>query len=106
MADPKYVSLADVKAMLEKEQEKRELSYEQKLAMQHAATFVKLSTAKTGKLIKELEAVESVSSENAVKIADILPTEPEDVRAIFAKERSAVEKKTVDKVLEIVKSYL
>ena len=38
----------------------------------------------------------------AVKIADLLPSTPEDVRAIFAKERIVLEKEQIQSVIDIV----
>ena len=40
------------------------------------------------------------------KIADILPKYPEDVRAIFSKERINLESDDIQKILDIVAEYL
>lgn len=106
MAEPKIVTMSEVKVLLEKEQEKRELTYEQTLALQHVGTFVKLSPTKTRKLVKSLTELEFMSEANAIKIADILPKEAEEVRAIFAKERFTLEKGDVDKIMGILEEYL
>jgi DNA-directed RNA polymerase subunit F len=42
----------------------------------------------------------------AMKIADILPQEPVDIRAILSKERVTLDSETTDKILEIVLNYL
>jgi len=47
-----------------------------------------------------------MSPANAVKVADLLPTHADDVRAIFAKERFALSKEDMDRVLEIVTQFL
>jgi len=46
-----------------------------------------------------------MSEVNAMKIADLIPTHADDVRAIFAKERFALSKEDMDHVLEIVREY-
>jgi len=56
-------------------------------------------------MVKELMEVPMMSLANAVKIADVLPTHLDDVRAIFAKERFALSKEDAEKVLEIVNKY-
>jgi len=55
--------------------------------------------------VKELMEVPMMSPFNAVKIADLMPTHMDDVRAIFAKERFALSKEDAEKVLEIVGKY-
>ena len=99
-------AIVEVKSMLEKEQESRELTYEQNLALQHVQTFVKITPTKAKKLYKELVDLEFMSEENAMKIVDIMPEEAEDVRAVFAKERFTLEEGDADKILSIVEQYL
>ncbi|UCH89157.1 MAG: RNA polymerase [Thermoplasmata archaeon] len=104
--EPKTVSLTEVKKILTKEEKERELSYEKKLALQHARDFAKLTTTKTKQLISELKKLERVSEYHAYKIADVLPEGPNDVRAIFAKERFNLEPKEISEIVDIVKKYI
>ena len=108
MVDDKkrFVSLAEVQSLLEKEREQRELTYEQNLALQHTQTFTALSLTKTKKLIAELSKLEIVSEENAYKIADMLPRHADDVKIIFAKERFTLESEQIKEILDIVAKYL
>lgn len=101
----KIISLSEVKKILSKEEKDRELSYEKKLALQHAQDFSKLTTTKANQLVKELQKIERVSDEHAFKIADVLPEGPDDVRAIFAKERFNLEPDEIEGILEIVNKY-
>ena len=103
--EAKTVSLTEVKNILSKEEKERELSYEKKLALQHARDFAKLPVTKTKQLISELKKIERVSEDHAFKIADVLPEGPDDVRAIFAKERYNLEPKEITEILEIVDKY-
>ena len=102
----RYVSLAEVQSLLEKEREQRELTYEQNLALQHTQTFTKLSLTKTKKLIAEFTNIDFVSEENAYKIADMLPSHADDVKIIFAKERFTLESDQINEILDIVAKYL
>jgi len=102
-----YVSLAEIKALLEKEKEARgELSQEQQYALSHSTTFAKIDIAKIPAMMKELMEIPMMSTFNAAKIVDLLPTHLDDVRAIFAKERFSLSKEDAEKVLEIVAKYL
>lgn len=100
------VPLAEVKAILEEEAGQRELSTEQKYALEHAQRFSRLDDKKAKKLVGELTGeVEGLSETLAAKIADILPEDAEDVRVLFAKERSQPQKKDIEKILGIVEKY-
>jgi DNA-directed RNA polymerase subunit F len=97
--------LAEVKNLLEKEEKGRELTYEQKLALEHAKHFAKLGVTKAKKMADELLEIERISEPFAYKIVDILPVHPEEVRAIFAKERFTLEDSEVKKIIKIVEKY-
>jgi DNA-directed RNA polymerase subunit F len=101
----KYVSLSEVKNLLEKEEKKRELTYEQKLALEHAKHFSKLGITKAKNMVEELVKLERITEPFAFKIVDILPMHPEEVRAIFAKERFTLEDDEVKKIIKIVEKY-
>jgi DNA-directed RNA polymerase subunit F len=101
----KFVSLAEVKILLEKEEKKRELTYEQKLALEHAKHFAKIGVIKAKKMAQELTELERITESFAYKIVDILPVHPEEVRAIFAKERFTLEDSEIKKIIKIVEKY-
>jgi DNA-directed RNA polymerase subunit F len=102
----RYITLAEVKEILEAEAKVRELSNDQKIALDNATKVAKISGDDARKLFKELKDLEFISDPVAVKIADLLPTQPEDVRVLFAKERLILEKKQVDALLAVVQKYL
>ncbi len=102
----KYVSLAEVAELLAGDKEDRGLLVTQNAAMEHAKTVSLLSVEDTRALIKELEGIPPVSSFTAVKIADVLPKFPVDIRAIFSKERVNLEPETIKDILATVAKYL
>lgn len=106
MEDKKILTLAEVKDILLERQAEGELTPEQKLALEHAQKFARLDAKKARKLVKELLELGFISEVNAVKIADLMPSTPEDVRLIFSKERASVEKKDIEKILSVVGKYL
>lgn len=102
----RHISVAEVKKTLENERKKRELSPEQKFALEHAQKFAKLNLTKTNALIEELRKIEKIPEQVVYKIADLLPAHPDDMNVIFAKERIALDKEEIDHILDIVKKYM
>lgn len=101
-----YVTLAEVRDLLAAEGEKRELLTSQKVALDHAQTVCTISLESAKALIEEVSQLEEVSDAVAVKIADLLPQYPEDVRAIFSKERIVLDNAKIDEIIDIVAKYL
>ena len=101
--ESKPIPAAKVKEILEEFSEKHELSYEQYLTLDHATNLNKLSLEDTEKLIEELEAY--VDYKQAVRIADIVPKDMDDLRLIFAKERNAPSNDEMKEILEILEKY-
>ncbi|MDD1768981.1 MAG: hypothetical protein LUQ55_03260 [Methanomassiliicoccales archaeon] len=106
MSNERYVTLSEVEHMLVEESKERELTSEQKLAKDHAEKMKKLPLDKAQKLFKELKTLDFISDAIATKIVDILPAHNDDIRILFAKERSILEKKHIDQILKIVEKYL
>ena len=105
-SEVKYVPLAEVKNILKKiSTERKELTYEQRIALEHAEAFSKISVKATQDLIKELKTLERLEEFHVYKIADILPTTADDVKAIFAKERFTPTETEIKKIVELVAKY-
>ena len=102
----RYVGLAEVKEMLELESNGKELCIAQRSALEHSQTLVTLSADDVKKLTAEVRALKFMTDYAAYKIGDILPRYPEDVRAIFAKERVNLSADDIKQIIEIVGKYL
>jgi DNA-directed RNA polymerase subunit F len=102
---PDPVPLGRVKELLTEEAGRRTLPREAMLAQQHADTFARLSVADTDALIAELKTLPFVDTAAAVKVADVLPQYPEEVRLLFSKERALLDEEQLTKLLEIVARY-
>jgi len=105
MSEERYVTLAEVRSIMEAQSGHRELTQEQRIALDHAKKLAKLPVEKAVELQKELSNIGFISDLMACKIVDILPTHPDDVRVLFAKERLILEKEHIDQILEAVKKY-
>jgi DNA-directed RNA polymerase subunit F len=102
----KYISLAEVKELLDSESGRKELGAAQRSALEHSQSMVSLSADDVKALIAEVSALSFVTNYAAYKIGDILPKYPEDVRAIFAKERVNLSADDIKQIIEIVGKYL
>jgi DNA-directed RNA polymerase subunit F len=105
--ESEYVSIPEVKNILEEihEDEEHELNYEQKLALEHASYSVHTTSKEAEKLVKALMEHERITEALAFKIVEIWPTHPDDVKAIFAKERFTLKEDEVEDILQKVADH-
>ncbi len=103
MPDP--VPLAHVKQMLADEAGARPLPREALLAQSHAEQFARLTVEATDKLIAELRSLPYVDAAIAVKLADLLPQYPEEIRLLYSKERILLDEAQITRLLEILAQH-
>ena len=104
-----YVTLAEVRELLEAEAEIRgydNLLQSQKAALDHAQTVCSISLDQANAIIDEVKQIDIVTDAVALKIADLLPRYPEDVRAIFSKERVTLEPQQIQQIIDIVEKHI
>lgn len=105
-ASERLVTLAEVKELLEKAETNRgELTYEQKLALEHARRFAVYTNEAVHKLLSDLAGNPKIDLPTAIRIADVAPKHPDDVRALFSKARVTLDDAEVQKILESVQKY-
>ncbi|MGI6464077.1 RNA polymerase Rpb4 family protein [Methanobacterium sp.] len=97
------IPLVKVKELLEDREKVHELNYEQNLALDHVTKFSKVSAENVEKMVTELEEI--VKKSQAIKIADIMPEDMDDMRLIFAKERGPHKREELEEILKIVDKY-
>ncbi|KAA0014002.1 MAG: hypothetical protein FE041_02295 [Thermoplasmata archaeon] len=102
----RIVLLSEVKELLMKLSKERELSREQKIALEHSEKIVKISSKKAKELVKKLTEIGRINDKQACKIADLLPTEKDEVVAIFAKETYMPSDDEIEQIIELVKQYI
>ena len=106
-----YLTTSEVKELLEDVEaeraadEERELRYELARAIEHVNRFAFLSPEDSRELVAELETVEKVDEATAYKIADLLPGNRDELRAVFAQQRYALDGDELDEILDIVARY-
>ena len=103
--ETKPVSMIEAKEVLSSREKRKELSYEQKLALEHLNKFTKLKSEEAKKLSEELSSVLRMSQETLVQILNFLPKNPDELRMIFSREKFSLKEDEINKILEIIKKY-
>jgi len=103
--ETKPVSMIEAKEILSSREKRKELSYEQKLALEHLNKFTKLKPEEAKKLSEELSSVLRMSQETLVQILNFLPKNPDELRMIFSREKFSLKEDEINKILEIIKKY-
>jgi len=103
--DTKPVGMPEAKEILSKREKIKELTYEQKLALEHLRKFTKMDVDKSKKFLKELSQILRMSDETKTKILNILPQNPDELRMIFAREKFSLKDDEIKKILELIKKY-
>jgi DNA-directed RNA polymerase subunit F len=103
--ETKPVGMPEAREIMSSREKDKELSYEQKLAMEHLNKFTKLSDADAKKFLEELSAVLRMSEETKIQILNLLPKTAEELRMIFTRENFSLKDNETKKILEIVKKY-
>jgi DNA-directed RNA polymerase subunit F len=103
--ESKPVGMPEAKMIMSSREEDSELSYEQKLAVEHLNKFTKLDSEESKKFIEEISQVLRMSPETTVKILDLLPQTPDELRMIFAREKFSLKEDEINKILEITRKY-
>lgn len=101
----RLLTVPEVHDLVLAEQERRELTYEQKLVLQHCEMLMSFDARTAQKMVAELGEIERVSPQLAQKIAELLPDHADDVRAIFSKERFTLDEKTIKAIIDTVAKY-
>ena len=105
MSEERYVTLSEVKQLLEEAAATRELTADQKLAFDHVNKVSKLDVESAKKLQADLSKLGFISDALCAKIVDMMPSHADDVRILFSKERMVLEKKYIEQILSTVQKY-
>ena len=98
------VSLAKVKKVLDGRAKKSEATYEQKQTMEYVKAFSDLDEKKADELVDKLIEL-GIERKQAVKIADFMPKDKDDMKLIFSKVHYSINDDTMEKVFELVRGY-
>ncbi|ESS09955.1 MAG: DNA-directed RNA polymerase, subunit F [uncultured archaeon A07HN63] len=109
--DEEYVTIAEAKTILNEveaeraDDEDRDLQYELARAVEHVNRHASLEADEAQELVDQLTELETVNAKTAHLIADLLPEDRTELRAIYAKERFNLDGEELDEILDIVAQY-
>ena len=106
VVDAKPISMAEAKEIMTSQEKDKELTYEQKLALEHLNKFTVLDASAAKKLLEEVSGVLRMSDETKIQILNLLPKTPDELRMIFTRENFSLKENEIKKILEIIKKYL
>ncbi|MAF89560.1 MAG: RNA polymerase Rpb4 family protein [archaeon] len=99
------VSLAEVKEITEARQKEGELTYEQTLTLDYCKKFARIDKKKAEELIAEVEGLDKLSRKHAISLADLLPSNADEIKLLFSKEHFVLSDEEISKILDIVGKY-
>jgi DNA-directed RNA polymerase subunit F len=97
----RYITISHAKTIMTGKANVDELSYEHGCALDYLEKFAKLSPEDAEKLIEDLKGL-GLDEKTAVKIADMLPEDVDDLKLIFYKSDIP---KNSEEILDIVSQY-
>ena len=112
IVDEEYLTTAEAKEVLsgiETERaldEDREMRYELTRAVEHVNRFATLDVEESAEFVAELQDLEKIDEATAYKIANLLPQDRDELRAVFAQERYSLSGEELDDVLNVVAKYV
>jgi len=86
-------------------EEEAEIRYERRKATEHTTKFAKGGAKESRALINELLGLAKMKEGIAIRIADLMPKSPNEVRAIYAKERFTLTEGDIEEILDCVAKY-
>jgi DNA-directed RNA polymerase subunit F len=97
------VNDAEAKEILEKRESESDLKYEQKNTLDILRKFVDFSSEKIKNLVTELKKLEKLRERHIIAIANFLPEDKDDLRAVMHKDYTILSEDEINLILETVK---
>jgi DNA-directed RNA polymerase subunit F len=110
--DEEYLTISEAKELLAEVEaeraadEDREMRYELARAIEHVNRFALLTPEESRELVDELLELEKVDEATAYKVADLLPQDRDELRAVFAQQRYSLSGDELDDILNVVAKYV
>ena len=98
-SDP--ISVPEVrKILLDRAMEGEDLSYMQRIALEHAQLTSRISSNDAKKLVDDLMKTFSMTKKSAITLANFIPNNIEELKVLLGKEAGNYEQESFDKMLE------
>lgn len=110
--DEEHLTISEAKELLAEVEaeraadEDREMRYELARAIEHVNRFALLTPEESREMVDELLELEKVDEATAYKVADLLPQDRDELRAVFAQQRYSLSGDELDDILNVVAKYV
>lgn len=98
------ISLPEVKKLLFDRAKEGELSYMQRIALEHAQLVSRITSEDAKKLIETLEEKYELSANGAITLANYMPDTVDEIRQLLGKDAISKETETLESILEELNS--
>ena len=111
IVDEEYLTISEAKEILADLELERgddpnyEMRYELARAIEHVNRFAELSADDSRALVEALQELETVNTPLSYKIADLLPQDRDELRAVYAQERYSLSGDELDEILHIIAQH-
>ncbi len=99
------VTDAEAKEILESVEKGAELKFAQKNTLEVLRKFISSPTEETKNLVAELRKIEKLRERHIVAVANFLPADKDDLRAVLHKEYTSFGEDEINLILETVKKF-
>ena len=100
----KPMTFSEVKQILTKREEEKELGYEQKNALEHLKKFCQLGSKAAGELETSLAASGKLKEKHIVSILNFLPQTPDELRLLLSYDSVSLSEDERKGILQAVKT--
>lgn len=97
--ESKAISIPEVRKLLIERSNEGELSYMQRLALEHAQLVTRIDSIDAEKLIDDLISKFNLSRNGAITLANYMPDNTHEIRQLLAKEATLKETETLEEIL-------
>ncbi len=108
--EEEHLTIAETKELLaeieaERVEQDRDMRYELARAIEHVNRLATLDPEEAQALVDDLRELDVVDEAIAYKIADLLPRDRTELRAIYAQERYSLDGDQLDEILAVVDQH-
>ncbi|MEM1657715.1 MAG: RNA polymerase Rpb4 family protein [Candidatus Jordarchaeales archaeon] len=102
----KYLTLAEVKELLEKRESEGRLNYTQRVTLDYVRLFSKLPADKSRKLVDLLVEKYGLKESTATQIVNVLPQTIDELRVFLAYETKTFGREELESMVNIICEFL
>jgi len=100
----KLITNAEALTILMKRSKERELTYEQKNALDHLKKYTPISEEMAKEMFQKLSELGKLTERQIITIINLLPKDRDDLRVILEKDYKNFSDQDKDAILDIIKS--